>query len=62
MPQMAAAANAAQAGKRAAGSFASALWTAACSAAGHGGPSGRYDAWREMAFYLAWQLRTLGVA
>jgi oligopeptidase B len=21
---------------------------------GHGGPSGRYDAWREEAFVLAW--------
>ncbi|HEX2902543.1 MAG TPA: S9 family peptidase [Jatrophihabitans sp.] len=30
--------------------------------AGHGGRSGRYDAWKEMAFYLAWQLRTLGAA
>ena len=30
--------------------------------AGHAGRSGRYDAWREMAFYLAWQLRTLGAA
>jgi len=30
--------------------------------AGHAGRSGRYDAWREIAFYLAWQLRTLGVA
>jgi oligopeptidase B len=30
--------------------------------AGHGGRSGRYDAWREAAFYLAWELRTLGVA
>jgi oligopeptidase B len=28
--------------------------------AGHGGRSGRYDAWRETAFYLAWQLKTLG--
>jgi oligopeptidase B len=30
--------------------------------AGHGGRSGRYDAWREVAFYLAWQLKTLGLA
>lgn len=30
--------------------------------AGHAGRSGRYDAWKEMAFYLAWQLRTLGAA
>ena len=30
--------------------------------AGHGGRSGRYDAWRENAFYLAWQLKTLGLA
>jgi oligopeptidase B len=30
--------------------------------AGHGGRSGRYDAWHEMAFYLAWQLKTLGVS
>ncbi|HEU5271935.1 MAG TPA: prolyl oligopeptidase family serine peptidase, partial [Jatrophihabitans sp.] len=30
--------------------------------AGHGGRSGRYDAWREIAFYLAWQLKTLGLA
>lgn len=29
--------------------------------AGHGGRSGRYDAWRELAFTLAWQLETLGV-
>ncbi|MDX6279586.1 MAG: oligopeptidase, partial [Kribbellaceae bacterium] len=30
--------------------------------AGHGGRSGRYDAWRETAFTLAWQLDTLGLA
>jgi oligopeptidase B len=30
--------------------------------AGHMGPSGRYDAWRDEAFVLAWMLRTLGVA
>jgi oligopeptidase B len=30
--------------------------------AGHGGRSGRYDAWREAAFYLAWELKTLGLA
>jgi oligopeptidase B len=30
--------------------------------AGHGGRSGRYDAWREIAFTLAWQLDTLGLA
>ncbi|HUF31920.1 MAG TPA: S9 family peptidase [Acidimicrobiales bacterium] len=29
--------------------------------AGHMGPSGRYDAWREEAFVLAWVLDTLGV-
>ena len=29
--------------------------------AGHGGRSGRYDAWREQAFILAWQLDTLGL-
>jgi len=29
--------------------------------AGHGGRSGRYDAWREVAFTLAWELDTLGV-
>jgi oligopeptidase B len=29
--------------------------------AGHMGPSGRYDAWREEAFVLAWILDTLGV-
>lgn len=29
--------------------------------AGHGGRSGRYDAWRELAFTLAWQLKTLGI-
>ena len=27
--------------------------------AGHGGPSGRYDAWREEAFVLAWLLEQL---
>jgi oligopeptidase B len=30
--------------------------------AGHGGPSGRYDAWRDEAFVLAFVLDTLGVA
>ncbi|HEY0169010.1 MAG TPA: S9 family peptidase [Jatrophihabitans sp.] len=30
--------------------------------AGHGGRSGRYDAWQEIAFTLAWTLDTLGVA
>jgi oligopeptidase B len=30
--------------------------------AGHGGRSGRYDAWREIAFYLAWELAILDVA
>ncbi len=30
--------------------------------AGHAGRSGRYDAWRETAFFLAWQLRTLRAA
>jgi oligopeptidase B len=29
--------------------------------AGHGGRSGRYDAWREVSFTLAWQLDTLGL-
>jgi oligopeptidase B len=29
--------------------------------AGHGGRSGRYDAWREVSFTLAWQLDTLGI-
>jgi len=29
--------------------------------AGHGGPSGRYDAWREEAFILAWILDQLGL-
>ena len=29
--------------------------------AGHGGRSGRYDAWRETALVLAWMLTTLGV-
>ncbi len=29
--------------------------------AGHGGPSGRYDAWRDEAFVLAWLLDRLGV-
>ena len=28
--------------------------------AGHGGPTGRYDAWREEAFVLAWILDQLG--
>ncbi|MEN2737912.1 S9 family peptidase [Microbacterium sp. X-17] len=31
-------------------------------AAGHGGVSGRYNAWRERAFELAWLLDVLGVA
>ncbi|MDQ3758291.1 MAG: S9 family peptidase, partial [Actinomycetota bacterium] len=30
--------------------------------AGHGGRSGRYDAWHEASFMLAWQLDTLGVS
>ncbi|HYN97933.1 MAG TPA: S9 family peptidase [Pilimelia sp.] len=30
--------------------------------AGHGGPSGRYDSWREEAFIAAWTLDRLGVA
>jgi oligopeptidase B len=30
--------------------------------AGHGGPTGRYDAWRDEAFVLAWLLTQLGVA
>ena len=30
--------------------------------AGHGGRSGRYDAWREIAFSLSWILDTLGLA
>ena len=30
--------------------------------AGHGGPSGRYDAWKEEAFVLAWVLDVLGLA
>ncbi|HET6739932.1 MAG TPA: S9 family peptidase, partial [Kribbella sp.] len=30
--------------------------------AGHGGRSGRYDAWRELAFSLAWELDTLGLS
>ncbi|HEX8079672.1 MAG TPA: S9 family peptidase [Jatrophihabitans sp.] len=30
--------------------------------AGHGGRSGRYDAWHEISFTLAWQLDTLGVS
>jgi oligopeptidase B len=29
---------------------------------GHGGPSGRYDAWREAAFMLAWVITRLGRA
>jgi oligopeptidase B len=29
--------------------------------AGHGGPSGRYDAWREEAFVTAWILDRLGI-
>jgi len=29
--------------------------------AGHGGRSGRYDAWHELSFNLAWMLDTLGV-
>jgi oligopeptidase B len=31
-------------------------------AAGHGGRSGRYDAWREEAFVLAWIISTAGSA
>lgn len=30
--------------------------------AGHGGVSGRYNAWRERAFELAWLLKTAGIA
>ncbi len=30
--------------------------------AGHGGPSGRYDAWKEEAFMAAWTLDRLGLA
>jgi len=30
--------------------------------AGHGGVSGRYEAWRERAFMMAWTLRQLGVS
>ncbi len=30
--------------------------------AGHGGPSGRYDAWREEALVLAFLLDALGLA
>ena len=30
--------------------------------AGHGGPSGRYDAWREEAFTLAFALDAVGLA
>jgi oligopeptidase B len=30
--------------------------------AGHGGRSGRYDAWREVAFTLAWELDALGLS
>jgi oligopeptidase B len=30
--------------------------------AGHGGPSGRYDAWKEDAFITAWILDRLGLA
>ena len=30
--------------------------------AGHGGPSGRYDAWKEEAFITAWILDRVGLA
>ena len=30
--------------------------------AGHGGPSGRYDAWKEEAFIVAWILDRFGMA
>ena len=30
--------------------------------AGHGGPTGRYDAWKDEAFVLAWILTTLDAA
>ncbi|WP_067505692.1 S9 family peptidase [Actinoplanes sp. TFC3] len=30
--------------------------------AGHGGPSGRYDSWKEEAFVVAWTLDTVGLA
>ena len=29
---------------------------------GHGGPSGRYDSWREEAYVLAWILERLGLS
>ena len=29
--------------------------------AGHGGPSGRYDAWKEEAFVMAWILDLVGL-
>jgi len=31
-------------------------------ASGHGGPTGRYDAWRDEAFVLAWVLDAMGLA
>ena len=30
--------------------------------AGHGGPSGRYDSWKEEAFVTAWILDRVGLA
>ncbi|WP_433299824.1 S9 family peptidase [Actinoplanes sp. CA-030573] len=30
--------------------------------AGHGGPSGRYDSWKEEAFVIAWSLDVMGLA
>jgi oligopeptidase B len=30
--------------------------------AGHGGPSGRYNAWRDRAFSYAWVLDQVGLA
>jgi oligopeptidase B len=30
--------------------------------AGHGGPSGRYDAWRDEAQIIAWVLNEIGAA
>jgi oligopeptidase B len=38
------------------------LWLKTEMGAGHMGPSGRYDAWKDEAFVLAFVLDTLGVA
>lgn len=38
------------------------LWLRMEMGSGHGGPSGRYDAWRDEAFTLAFVLDTLGLA